>query len=98
VSTPAVDWLALVDDGRVSLLEALASVDEATRPSGDRALVLRLAGGLSLDVLPDRGLDIGAAWWAGVPIAWRSPHLVDPGPAETWENRFLGGLLATKGR
>jgi Domain of unknown function (DUF4432) len=97
VSAPAVDWLALVDDGRVSLLEALASVDEATRPSGDRALVLRLAGGLSLDVLPDRGLDIGAAWWAGVPIAWRSPHLVDPGPAGSWENRFLGGLLATCG-
>jgi Domain of unknown function (DUF4432) len=97
VSTPAVDWLALVDDGRVSLLEALASVDEATRPSGDRALVLRLAGGLSLDVLPDRGLDIGAAWWGGAPIAWRSPHLVDPGPAGSWENRFLGGLLATCG-
>ena len=60
MSTPAVDWLALVD-GRVSLLEALASVDDATRPGGDRALVLRLAGGLSLDVLPDRRPDRGAA-------------------------------------
>jgi hypothetical protein len=95
VSTPA-DWLALVDDGRVSLLEALASVDEATRPSGDRALVLRPAGGLSLDVLPD------LAWTSERRggAARRSPgahHLVDPGPAGTWENRFLGGLLATCG-
>jgi hypothetical protein len=95
VSTPA-DWLALVDDGRVSLLEALASVDKATRPSGDRALVLRPAGGLSLDVLPD------LAWTSERRggAARRSPgahHLVDPGPAGTWENRFLGGLLATCG-
>jgi len=95
VSTPA-DWLALVDDGRVSLLEALASVDEATRPSGDRALVLRPAGGLSLDVLPD------LAWTSERRggAARRSPgahHLVDLGRAGTWENRFLGGLLATCG-
>ena len=97
VSASAVDWPVLLDDGRVSRLEALVSVDEARRPSGDRALVLRLAGGLSLDVLPDRGLDIGAAWWRGVPIAWRSPHVTDPGPGRGWEDRFLGGLLATCG-
>jgi len=90
-------WGVLVDDGRVAVPEALASVDEAVRPSGDRALVVRVAGGLSVDVLPDRGLDLGAAWWRGVPIAWRSPHLTDPGPGRGWEDRFLGGLLATCG-
>ncbi|GAA1737068.1 aldose 1-epimerase family protein [Isoptericola hypogeus] len=90
-------WARLLDDGRVALPEALASVDEVTRSSGDRALVVRVAGGLGVDVLPDRGLDLGAAWWRGVPIAWRSPHLGDPGPARGWEDRFLGGLLATCG-
>jgi hypothetical protein len=90
-------WLTLLDDGMVALPEALASVDEGVRPSGDRVLILRLAGGLSLDVLPDRGLDVGAAWWAGVPLAWRSAHLVDPGPGRGWEDRFLGGLVATCG-
>jgi hypothetical protein len=73
-------WAALLDEGMVTLPEALASVDEATRASGDRVLILRVAGGLSLDVLLDRGLDIGAAWWNGIPLAWRSPNLVDPGP------------------
>ncbi len=90
-------WAALLDEGMVTLPEALASVDEATRASGDRVLILRVAGGLSLDVLLDRGLDIGAAWWNGIPLAWRSPNLVDPGPGRGWEDRFLGGLLATCG-
>ena len=91
------DWASLLDEGMVSLPETLASIDEAVRPSGDRVLLLRMAGGLSLDVLLDRGLDLGAAWWAGVPLAWRSVHLLDPGPGRSWEDRFLGGLMATCG-
>ncbi|MEN5074919.1 DUF4432 family protein [Isoptericola cucumis] len=90
-------WGRLLDDGRAALPEALASVDEAVTAGGDRALVVRVAGGVSVDVLPDRGLDLGAAWWAGVPLAWRSPHPRDPGPGRDWEDRFLGGLLATCG-
>lgn len=87
----------LLDDGLVGLAEGLASVDDVRRTDGSRVLSLRLHGGLHLDVLPDRGLDLGAAWWAGVPVAWRSPHLVDPGPGYGWEERFIGGLLATCG-
>ncbi|MCB2175370.1 MAG: aldose 1-epimerase family protein [Actinomycetales bacterium] len=89
-------WAELIDDGRVSLPDAVATVDELTGVGG-RRLALRLAGGLTLDVLPDRGLDLGSAWWAGVPVAWRSPNPVDPGPPRAWEDRFLGGLLATCG-
>ena len=91
------DWAGLLERGLVSLPEAVATVDDVTRAGGERVLALRLAGGLALDVLPDRGLDLGATWWAGVPVAWRSPHLVDPGPGNEWEDRFLGGLLATCG-
>ncbi|WP_199422924.1 DUF4432 family protein [Actinotalea solisilvae] len=90
-------WADLLDDGRVPLPEALAVVDEVTRTDGRRAIAVRLAGGLTFDVLPDRGLDLGAAWWGSTPLAWRSMHPVDPGPGHGWEQRFLGGLLATCG-
>lgn len=91
-----VRWGDFVSDGRVALAEALASVDEGTR-HGQRTLAVRLAGGLAFDVLLDRGLDLGAAWWGATPVAWRSMHPVDPGPGHGWESRFLGGLLATCG-
>jgi len=86
------DWTDLTDDGRVSQPSALADVVHA----GDR-IAVRLAGGLAFDVLPERGLDIGATWWGSIPIAWRSPNPADPGPGRGWEERFLGGLLATCG-
>ena len=90
-------WGDLTDDGHVALPEALASVEELTRADGRRVIALRLAGGLALDVLPDRGLDLGAVWWGCTPVAWRSMNPVDPGPGRGWEERFLGGLLATCG-
>lgn len=96
-AVPPTDWAEVLERGLVALPEAIATVDDVTRSGGERVLALRLAGGLSFDVLPDRGLDLGATWWAGVPVAWRSPHLVDPGPGHGWEDRFLGGLLATCG-
>jgi hypothetical protein len=37
------------------------------------ALRLRTGGSLSLDVLCDRGMDLGAAKYRGVPLAWVSP-------------------------
>lgn len=90
-------WADLLSDGRVALAEALAGVDDLTRADGRRTIAVRLAGGLAFDVLPERGLDIGAAWWGSTPLAWRSMHPVDPGPGRDWESRFLGGLLATCG-
>ena len=93
-----VDAARLLDDGMVSLPDAVASVDEVVvRVGGERLLVIRAAGGLEVDLLPDRGLDLGAVWWAGLPVAWRSPNPVDPGTGRGWEDRFLGGLLATCG-
>jgi len=85
-------WGDLTDDGRVSQPEALASVEDR-----GGVIAVRLAGGLAFDVLPGRGLDLGATWWGSTPVAWRSPNPVDPGPGRDWEARFLGGLLATCG-
>ena len=68
---------------------------------GSRVLIVSLAGGLQGRVLLDRGLDIGAVWYAGQPIAWLSPSgerrsgYGDAG--EGWHRGWAGGLLTTCG-
>ncbi len=67
--------------------------------AGGRAWAFTLSGGLSFEVLPERGLDIGAVWFAGRPMAWRSAF-GNPGPTTNtteWIGRFGGGLLVTCG-
>jgi hypothetical protein len=93
----------LVAAGYIGSTDTLVQIRElAGDPhsgSGGRAYAVTLAGGLAFEVLPDRGLDIGAAWYAGQPIGWRSP-LGSPGLAPTpsdWLGRFGGGLLVTCG-
>jgi hypothetical protein len=71
--------------------------------TGMRVIDLVPAGGISVRILPDRGLDLGQAWFRGVPLAWVSEvgeappipvgELVDT----VWANAFGGGLLVTCG-
>jgi len=85
--------------------ESVASVtDRLAQPgSSDHARVLhaQVTGGLAVDVLPARGLDVGAASVAGHPLAWASPvadaRALDRAVGEAWIDRFTGGLLATCG-
>ncbi|MDH2443327.1 aldose 1-epimerase family protein [Amnibacterium sp. CER49] len=94
----------LVD--RVGSLSQIASAtpvsfeDGAAR--GSRMLAVRVAGGISCDVLVDRGLDIGYASAGGTPLSWLAPR----GPASPafaehggtgWARTFGGGLLTTCG-
>ena len=83
-------------DGLVQIRETVG--DPHSGPGG-RAYACTLAGGLAFEVLPERGLDIGAVWYGGRPVAWRSP-LGSPGPsaaAREWIDRFGGGLVITCG-
>lgn len=67
---------------------------------GSRMVLVRLAGGVSFDVVVDRGMDIGEAWFGGAPLAWRSPAgLVAPSLARPggFREAFGGGLLTTCG-
>jgi Domain of unknown function (DUF4432) len=69
--------------------------------AGCRAIDVRVANGIDIRILPDRGFDIGAAWFRGTPLAWRSavgevgprPHL----HGAEWNDAFGGGLVATCG-
>lgn len=69
--------------------------------AGTRTLSVAPAGGLHARVLLDRGLDIGAAWYLGEPVAWLSAAgELPPGQADTgdgWNDRWAGGLLTTCG-
>lgn len=67
---------------------------------GTRAIDVRIAGGLHVLVLADRGMDLGAAWYAGHPLAWISPTGVTRpavGPDNDFLRLFHGGLLVTAG-
>lgn len=92
--------------GKVGDLRRLARAETMERIEGpgrgSRATRLAMIGGLDLELLPDRGMDIGAASWQGTPLAWVSPAdavspaLLDPG-SEGWRRSFGGGLMVTCG-
>ena len=70
--------------------------------SGVSVAELRTGSGLSFDVLPGRGMDIGFAEYKGMPLCWRSStgeiaaaHYEPQG--EGWLRGFSGGLMATCG-
>ncbi len=80
---------------------ARESVSGRARGHPQRAVDLDVMGGLSVRLLPDRGLDVTAAWWDGVPLAWvsrvgevRGRPTDAPGD---WIRAFGGGLVTTCG-
>jgi len=93
------------EPGRIANLDQLASathsVVAAGPAAGARALDVRVHGGIDVRLLPDRGFDLGAAWFAGVPLAWIS-GVGEHGPLpvlreQDWNRAFGGGLVATCG-
>jgi hypothetical protein len=63
-----------------------------------RTVEVHPAGGIALRLLADRGLDIGSAWVAGRPVAFRSVvgETAAGGPGG-WLGAWGGGLLTTCG-
>lgn len=91
---------------RVGRLDQIASIEALVLDDGPargvRALRARTGSGLSSTILPDRGMDLGAAEYRGVPLAWLwhtgvvAPTLREP-EGEGWLRSFNGGLLVTCG-
>jgi Domain of unknown function (DUF4432) len=99
---PAGDYASA---GKIANLDQLAGATLSTVVNGPahgcRALDLRVAGGIDVRILPDRGFDIGQAWFGGVPMAWISA-VGESRPLErptgmAWLTAFGGGLLTTCG-
>ena len=71
--------------------------------AGSRAVDIRVWSGIDVRLLPDRGLDIGAAWFRGIPLAWISPAGEQPPPraeelvGNAWRDAWGGGLVTTCG-
>jgi hypothetical protein len=83
------------------LASAAPSVVTDGPAAGCRAIDLRVWDGIDLRLLPDRGLDAGAAWYRGVPLAWISPT-GETAPVrnpreQDWSRGFNGGLMTTCG-
>jgi hypothetical protein len=83
---------------RASVIASVVADGPAT---GCRALDIRVSGGIDIRILPDRGFDIGAAWFRGSPLAWISA-VGETGPLDhpvgaDWNDAFGGGLIATCG-
>jgi Domain of unknown function (DUF4432) len=80
---------------RVRLLEGVED--------GLEAIKLHTGAGLDLDILPSRGLDLGAARFNGQPLSWLSsagfahPGLTESTPDSGFLRAFGGGLLTTCG-
>ena len=77
-------------------------VDDDGPARGSRRLRVINGGGLEFDVHPDRGLDIGAASFNGLPLAWlSSTGFTRPDAYESvgrgWLQSFGGGLVTTCG-
>lgn len=79
---------------------AFAAVEASVRTDGPDAGTRRLrlvAGDLDVELLPDRGLDIGQVRHRGVPLAWISPTGWPRPGAGSFGATFGGGLVTTCG-
>jgi Domain of unknown function (DUF4432) len=91
---------------RIGRLDQVADIEPLVLDDGPargvRALRVGTGSGLSFTILPDRGMDLGAAEHRGVPLAWLlhtgvvAPTFREP-EGEGWLRSFNGGLLVTCG-
>lgn len=75
-----------------------ADFRESTLANGSRIVDGYSPSGLSITLLPDRGMDIWTAHYKGTPLTWiapGSPH--PPEYGQSWLSLFNGGLMTTCG-
>lgn len=77
--------------------DRLGHRDQAVLVTARPAVDVRVVHGLSLRINPHRGLDIGAAWFRGLPLAWVGPAGEGGADADDWRASWGGGLVTTCG-
>jgi hypothetical protein len=90
---------------RVGSPSQVCAVESSMRTDGPDAGTRRIRivnGDLEIELLPDRGLDLGQVRVGGVPLAWISPTGFPPATSgdvdgRGWMRAFGGGLLTTCG-
>jgi hypothetical protein len=102
VSIDVEALLAASLSGALANEDAILQVRESrVESSGMRAVDITPFGGIATRLLPDRGLDLGSAWFNGVPLAWVSATgetaPLDDLDGMAWGRAFGGGLLVTCG-
>ena len=77
--------------------DRIGSIDQVALVTQRPAVDIRVYGGIELRLYPNRGLDIGAAWFRGFPFAWISPVGEGGADAANWRDAWGGGLVTTCG-
>jgi len=81
----------------VTLEARLGHLDQVAL-AGDRpAIDVRVRRGIELRIHRRRGLDVGAAWFRGTPLAWIGPAGEGGTEAADWRSAWGGGLVTTCG-
>jgi Domain of unknown function (DUF4432) len=77
--------------------ERLGHLDQVALATERPAVDAHVLAGIELRIHPHRGLDLGAAWFRGVPIAWIAPAGEGGADSTDWRAAWGGGLLTTCG-
>ena len=78
-------------------MDRLDNLDQLALVTRGDAIDIRVFQGIDLRIHPRRGLDIGAAWFRGLPLGWISPAGEGGTDSADWKESWGGGLLTTCG-
>jgi hypothetical protein len=100
------EWTRRDLEARLGRIEQIGGLQRTQftegRETGVEQILVRTGAGLSYSILPSRGMDIGLAEFAGVPLSWLSPNgEVHPAYFDEkgmgWLRSAAGGLMMTCG-
>jgi hypothetical protein len=77
--------------------ERLGHLDQVALATERPAIDVHVLRGIELRLHPRRGLDVGAAWFRGLPLAWIAPAGEGGTEAASWRDAWGGGLVTTCG-
>jgi Domain of unknown function (DUF4432) len=77
--------------------DRLGHLDQVALVAERPAIDVHVLGGIELRIHPRRGLDLGAAWFRGVPLAWIAPAGEGGAESADWRAAWGGGLVTTCG-